>query len=152
MTYEELLQESLEQNLIVKEMDLPGYKGRIYKNRVAIRKNMTTAEKSCVLAEELGHHLTTVGNILDQTDVSNCKQERLARLWAYNKQIGLSGIIQGYRAHCRSRYDLAEYLEVSEDFLQEALECYREKYGVYTELDGYVIYFEPCLIVMETLQ
>ncbi len=152
MTYEELLQESLEQNLIVKEMDLPGYKGRIYKNRVAIRKNMTTAEKSCVLAEELGHHHTTVGNILEQTDVSNCKQERLARLWAYNKQIGLSGIIQGYRAHCRSCYDLAEYLEVSEDFLQEALECYREKYGVYTELDGYVIYFEPCLIVMETLQ
>ena len=152
MTYEELLQESLEQNLIVKEMDLPGYKGRIYKNRVAIRKNMTTAEKSCVLAEELGHHHTTVGNILEQTDVSNCKQERLARLWAYNKQIGLSGIIQGYRAHCRSRYDLAEYLEVSEDFLQEALEYYREKYGVYTELDGYVIYFEPCLIVMEALR
>lgn len=152
MTYEELLQESLEQNLIVKEKDLPGYKGRIYKNRVAIRKNITTAEKSCVLAEELGHHHTTVGNILDQTDVSNCKQERLARLWAYNKQIGLSGIIQGYRAHCRSRYDLAEYLEVSEDFLQEALECYREKYGVYTELDGYVIYFGPCLIVMETLR
>ena len=152
MTYEELLQESLEQNLIVKEKDLPGYKGRIYKNRVAIRKNMTTAEKSCVLAEELGHHHTTIGNILDQTNISNCKQERLARLWAYNKQIGLSGIIQGYRAHCRSRYDLAEYLEVSEDFLQEALECYREKYGVYTELDGYVIYFEPCLIVMEALR
>lgn len=151
MTYEELLQESLEQNLIVKEKELPGYKGRIYKNRVAIRKNMTTAEKSCVLAEELGHHHTTVGNILEQTDVSNCKQERLARLWAYNKQIGLSGIIQGYRAHCRSRYELSEYLDVSEDFLQEALECYREKYGVYTELDGYVIYFEPCLIVMETI-
>lgn len=152
MTYEELLQESLEQNLIVKEKELPGYKGRIYKNRVAIRKNMTTAEKSCVLAEELGHHHTTSGNILDQADVSNRKQERLARLWAYNKQIGLSGIIQGYRAHCRSRYDLAEYLEVSEDFLQEALDCYREKYGVYTELDGYVIYFEPCLIVMEALR
>ena len=151
MTYEELLQESLEQNLIVKEKELPGYKGRIYKNRVAIRKNMTTAEKSCVLAEELGHHHTTVGNILEQTDISNCKQERLARLWAYNKQIGLSGIIQGYRAHCRSRYELSEYLDVSEDFLQEALECYREKYGVYTELDGYVIYFEPCLIVMETI-
>ena len=119
---------------------------------VAIRQDMTTAEKSCVLAEELGHHHTTVGNILDQTDVSNRKQERLARLWAYNRQIGLSGIIQGYRAHCRSRYELAEYLEVSEDFLHEALECYREKYGVYTELDGYVIYFEPCLIVMEALR
>lgn len=119
---------------------------------VAIRQNMTTAEKSCVLAEELGHHHTTSGNILNQADVSNRKQEHLARLWAYNRRIGLSGIIQGYKAHCRSRYELAEYLEVSEDFLQEALECYREKYGVYTELDGYVIYFEPCLIVMEALR
>lgn len=40
----------------------------------------------------------------------------------------------------------------SYEHLQEALECYREKYGVYTELDGYVIYFEPCLIVMEALR
>ena len=118
---------------------------------VAIRKDMTTAEKSCVLAEELGHHHTTAGDILNQTDASNRKQERLARVWAYNRRIGLTGIIQGYRAHCRSCYELAEYLEVSEDFLQEALDCYREKYGVYTELDGYVIYFEPCLVVMETL-
>lgn len=39
-----------------------------------------SAEKACVLAEELGHHYTTVGNILDQSDTNNRKQELRARL------------------------------------------------------------------------
>ena len=84
---------------------------------VAIRQNMTTAEKSCVLAKELGHHRMTVGNILDQDDVANRKQEHLARLWAYDRRIGLSGIIQGYRNHCHNRHELAECLDGSEEFL-----------------------------------
>ena len=49
--------------------------------------SVTTAD---TLAEELGHHYTTVGDILDQTNVSNRKQERLARVWAYNRRIGLT--------------------------------------------------------------
>lgn len=152
-SYERLQEEACKDGVDV--IDYPFESNRIRglccDGTVAIRRDMTTAEKSCVLAEELGHHYTTVGDILDQTNVSNRKQERLARVWAYNRRIGLTGIIQGYRAHCRSCYELAEYLEVSEDFLREALDCYREKYGVYTELDGYVIYFDPCLIVMEAL-
>lgn len=58
----------------------------------------TSAEKTCVLAEELGHHHTSVGDILDMTDVSNRKQERQARLWGYNKLIGLAGLINAYEA------------------------------------------------------
>lgn len=153
-SYERLQEEACKDGVDV--IDYPFESNRIRglccDGTVAIRRDMTTAEKSCVLAEELGHHYTTVGDILDQTNVSNRKQERLARVWAYNRRIGLTGIIQGYRAHCRSCYELAEYLDVSEDFLREALDCYREKYGVYTELDGYVIYFEPCLVVMEVLR
>lgn len=33
------------------------------------------AEKACVLAEELGHHYTAVGDIIDQSYYSNRKQE-----------------------------------------------------------------------------
>ena len=146
--YEDLLKEADEEGLIVREKNLPGYDGRIYRNRVAIRKDIRTqTQKTCVLAEELGHHYTTVGNILDQSDPGAMKQERKARLWAYNKLIGLSGIIQGYKAHCRSRYDLAKYLDVTEEFLDEALACYRNKYGTSVELDGYLIVFEPSRIV-----
>lgn len=44
---------------------------------------------------------------------------------------------------------MAEYLEVTEEFLKEALEQYRRKYGRKVELDNYVILFEPYLAVME---
>lgn len=143
MNYENLLLESEAQNLIVKEKDLPGYKGRIYKNRVAIRKNLSTTEKACVLAEELGHHYTTVGNILDQSKVENRKQERRARLWAYKKAFDLIDLISAYKYGCRNRYEIAKYLDVTESFLQEAIRTYKEKYGICTKVDRYVIYFEP---------
>lgn len=111
----------------------------------------TSTEKACVLTEELGHHYTTVGNILDLTDAQNRKQERQARLWAYNKQIGLAGIIRAFGAGCQDMHEIAEYLEVTEEFLHEAIECYRNKYGVFTTLDNYVIYFIPHLTVGERI-
>ena len=116
---------------------------------VALKSGMSSTKTADTLAEELGHHYTTVGNILDQTNIDARRQEKKARLWAYDKRIGLSGIIQGFRHQCHSRYDLAECLGVTEEFLQEALECYREKYGCMVELDGYIILFEPRLAVIE---
>lgn len=148
MTYDELLIESETQNLIVKEKDLPGYNGRIYKNRIAIRKNLNRTEKKCVLAEELGHHYTSVGNILDMEDLSNRKQERQARLWGYNKLIGLTGIVNAFESGCQSAYETAEFLEVTVEYLQECINCYRDKYGICTEIDNYIIYFIPNLAVM----
>ena len=152
MNYEELLIEADNAGLTVKEKPLPLSDGRIKGHRIAIRKDIPTQrQKADVLAEELGHYYTAVGRIVEQRSVSDRKQEYAARLWAYNRRIGLSGIILGYRNHCHNRHELAECLEVSEEFLQEALECYREKYGCYVELDGYVIMFEPHLAVMEKL-
>ena len=81
-------------NLIVKEKDIPGYGGRICNNRIAIHKGLSSqSEKACVLAEELGHYHTTYGNILDESDISNRKQELQARAWGYDKQIGLLGLM-----------------------------------------------------------
>lgn len=150
MTYESLLIESEKEKLIVKEKSIKGNNGRIKRNRIAIRKDIeTTVEKACVLAEELGHHYTTAGDILDQTDDWNHKQEQQARTWAYNKMVGLMGIVNAYKASCRNAYEMAEYLEVTEEFLYNTLERYREKYGEYTIVDNYTIYFEPYLAVLE---
>lgn len=152
MSYEELLIEADRAGLIVKEKPLPVSDGRIKGNRIAIRKDISTQrQKADVLAEELGHYHTAAGDILDQTNLTNRKQERSGRLWAYNRRIGLMGIINGYKAHCQNRHELAEYLDVSEEFLQEALECYREKYGIHVTIDNYVIIFTPSLSVMEKL-
>ena len=116
---------------------------------IAIREDMTIPEKTCALAEELGHHYTSVGNILDLTSAANRKQERQARLWAYNKQIGLIGLVRAFEHGCQNRFEIAEYLEVTEEFLEECIECYRNKYGICKRVDNYVVYFIPQLSMMK---
>ena len=75
MIYDELLKCADNDGAIVKEKDIPGYGGRINGNRIAIRRDIPTqTEKSCVLAEELGHYHTTYGDILDLDNVNNRKQ------------------------------------------------------------------------------
>lgn len=59
--------------------------------------------------------------------------------------IGLMGIIRSYEHGCRNKHEMSEYLGVTEEFLGEALERYHQKYGEFTTVDNYVIYFEPCL-------
>lgn len=153
LNYEELLIEADNNNLITKEKPLLANAGRIKGNRIAIKKDIATQkEKACVLAEELGHFYTSTGNILDMEDAVNRKQEAHARLWAYNRQIGLQGIISCYKANCRTLHDMAEHLDVTEEFLNDAIECYRSKYGLCVQLDNYVIGFQPSLYIMELFE
>lgn len=120
-------------------------KGLYFDNVIAINcKGIATEkEKACILAEEYGHYRTSYGNILNQKNMSNVKQEKRARNWAYEKLVSLEKIITAYETGARNGYDLAEFLGVTDDFLGNALKHYYEKYGVYTELEGYLIYFSP---------
>lgn len=149
MNYNELLIEADSNNLVTKEKPLKAYNGRIRGQKILIRKDMSETQKCCVLAEELGHYHTTVGDIMDLNNVSNRKQELRARLWGYDKLIGLSGILSCYRAGCTNLYEMAEYLDVTEEFLKDALNCYKSKYGPYIRIDNYIIYFEPNLAIFE---
>lgn len=151
MIYNALLDEANAEGLSIKERPFKTYDGRIKGNNIYLRENMNTTEKACVLAEELGHHYTSVGCILDQTDFANRKQERQARLWGYNKLIGLMGIVRAFNAGCQNQYEIAEYLDVTEEYLQECINCYQSKYGICTTVDNYVIYFVPYLTVTEMI-
>lgn len=154
MTYENLLQEAADENVYVIE-DAPFQSqadGLIRNDVIGINRTVRrSTQKACVLAEELGHYHTTIGDIINQSSDANRKQELRARLWSYNKLIGLHGIISCYKAGCQTAYDMSEHLGVTEDFLQEALHCYRSKYGIYTRFDNYVIFFEPTLSVLELI-
>lgn len=149
ITYEELLTESDENHIVTKEKPLPVSKGRIKGNRIAIRKGLPENEKKCVLAEELGHYYTAAGDILDQSSLSNRKQELRGRIYAYDRLIGLKGIVDAYKNHCTTLSESAEYLEVTEEFLSDALRHYRGRYGKYTTLENYIIFFEPTISVLE---
>lgn len=121
MTYEELLDEALVDGLCVKEKPLIAYDGLISGDRIAIRKDMTTAKKACVLAEELGHYHTTVGDILDQSNLENQRQEFRARIWAYEKILSIDKILEAAAQGYTALHDMAEFLDVDEEFLKEYL-------------------------------
>ena len=120
--YETLLDEAYEEGLIVKEKPLQYNDGRIKGNRIAIRQTIeTSAKKACILAEELGHYYTTVGDILDQNDSNSRKQERTARRGAYEKLVPRSSIETAFKKGYTTLWEVAEYLNLDEEFLREAL-------------------------------
>ena len=126
-------------------------KGLYCDGSIALSKSLDHIEKACILAEELAHHIVNCGDIIDQKTAYNRNQELHARTWAYNRMVGLTGIVSAYKAGCSNIFEMSEYLEVSEPFLMEALESYRARFGLCTKIDNYVIYFEPCLSVLELI-
>lgn len=144
--YEEMLEEAYKNGLIVKEVELQSNAlGLIRDNKIAINKMIDSQrEKNCVLAEELGHYYTSVGDILDLNNISNNQQEIKARGVAYNKLIPLKKIANVYFSELpKNIYELSELLEVTESFLKEALKYYESKYGKYTIMGEYLITFSP---------
>lgn len=148
MTYDQLEQLADDEGIeIIEFLFKSSNKGMYSDNVIAINKNIKTrVEKKCILAEELGHHYTTSGNIIDLKNICNSKQELTARKWSYEKLVPLESIIQASFECCTSLYELAEYLDVTEEFLREVLTYYESKYGLYTEVDNYCIYFSPLTV------
>ena len=125
MKYETLLNEAYEKGLVVREKPLQAHDGRIKGNRIAIRSSIeTSAKKCCVLAEELEHYEVNVGDILNQNEVNNRRQERAARRRAYEKMVPLENILFAAQDGHGEIWNMAEYLEVDEGFLKEALKYY----------------------------
>lgn len=144
MTYESLLEDAAELGVIVKEVSLISRDGHCRGKRIAIDSKLpTSVEKTCVLAEELGHYRLTVGDITDQSRIENRKQELIARNWAYEKLVGIVSLINAYDKGIADKYELIEYLGVTEHFLCEALNYYSSKYGTHYEINNYIVYFSP---------
>lgn len=144
--YEALLTEAEELCIEVQERSMRGrIKGLYGSGVIWINKKIeTTDEKACILAEEIGHHHKTAGNILDQSTIENVKQERLARKWAWERLVPPEKLILAYKEGCQSRYETADFLRVTEDFLEQCIEHYRNKYGPMLAFnDRFTLYFDP---------
>lgn len=129
------------------EVDLGTNKscGKCIGNIIIINNRLSEKEKYCVLIEELCHYKLTIGNITNQNNINNRKQEILARQLGYNESVGLMGLINSFEHGCIDKFEIAEYLNVTIDYLNDAIEYYRNKYGVMQQVDNYLIYFIPSL-------
>ena len=146
--YDDLLIECDNLDVEVYEKDDMKSKGLYADNIIWVNKLLPSIiEKYCVLTEEIGHHYTTAGDILDLTSIANRKQELRARGWAYMRLVPFSKIIQAHKLYIVNRYELADFLNVTEDFLDEALEWYKSKYGLYVSIDNFTVCFEPLDVI-----
>lgn len=154
LTYEDLLIECDKMKIITIEKYFKSNAGGLcVGNKIAINKAINnSADKLCILAEEIGHFLTTVGDITDQTKAENRKQENQARRYAHNIIIGLSGLIEAWENDCSNLYETAEFLNVNIGFLTETIEHYTAKYGSHVDYNGYRITFIPYMGIMPLLK
>lgn len=147
MNYESLILELEKEGVEVIEYKFQSgsLKGLYFDNVITLNPSniIDEKEKACILAEEYGHYRTSFGNILDQRDTSNIKQEKRARNWAYEKLVPIEKLIDAFEACICDRYDLADFLGVTENFLDLTLGHYKEKFGAYVEWRNYEIYFSP---------
>ena len=86
-----------------------------------INSQLTASQKACILAEEIGHDKTSVGNILEQRNLNNAKQEHKAHVWAYNRLLSVDQIIDAASKGYTETWDMAEYLDGDEQFLKDFL-------------------------------
>ncbi|HDP5915007.1 TPA: ImmA/IrrE family metallo-endopeptidase [Staphylococcus aureus] len=141
--YEQLLMEN--QHIKIKDnVKLPkGYDGVCTDFIILIDKNLSETRKAEVLYEELAHHKLTYGNILDQSKFNNRKFENYARRHGFISAVPLREIVEAYNYGVRNLYELSEYLQLSEEYILEAINHYKKIYGIGTHYGEYSITFEP---------
>lgn len=85
---------------------------------------------------------------LNQKDLRNRKQELRERQWGYQRLIPFSSIIKAHQARVKDRYEIADFLNVTEEFLQFAVDRYRDKYGLFAVYnEKYIICFDPLGVI-----
>lgn len=98
---------------------LNGYKPMIFIDKKIIHSNNTYIS---ILAEELGHHFTTHGDLIESSKTYNdillkIKKENLARKWAANFLINNDEFVQALIACINTKYDMCEYFNVNHEIL-----------------------------------
>ena len=141
--YEELL---IEHDYIeVKETDvMPSDLHGLWLNDLnLINSNLSETRKAEVLFEELAHHKLTYGNILDQSKWINRKFENYARRHGYEAALPIRIIVEAHHYGVSNLYELAQYVQLSEEYIVEILKHYKNKYGIGTHYGEYLITFDP---------
>lgn len=129
--------------ITIKFAELPkGLSGLYFDNIIFLNKRLNSIEKHCVLAEEIGHHETTYGNITDLDEVRSRKLEIVARRWGYEKLVPLDKLIECHENEHWLTDDICFYLDITPKYLQEALNYYTQKYGISKNHNGYSISFD----------
>ncbi|MDW4259485.1 MULTISPECIES: hypothetical protein [Staphylococcus] len=103
-----------------------------------------------IIAEELGHHETSYGNILGAYTKSTCKhvedlkQELKARRLGFKLAVPLEKLIKCYKQGIwGDLYEMCLTMQIDRSYFHAAIEDYKKQFGNYVNYEGYHIQFEP---------
>ena len=122
------------------DYDFPSKIRGVYHNGViGINKDVhDPIERRCIIACEMGRHLMRKNNSIVLTE----EQEHIAAFyWAVNYLMPLSAFIEANK-HGVSASDFADYLQVTQQFVNTGIEFYKNCMGKRVFYHNHVIDFE----------
>lgn len=119
-----------------------GLKGSYRNKTIFLDKYLNTVEKRVLLSEEYSHHRTSIGNIIDYTKPNNRKQEWKARRDSVERLVTLDQLIDCAKFGCHTKFECAEFLGVTEEFFEEVLVHYYNKYGTIYLYKNHIFIFD----------
>lgn len=123
---------------IIYENKMPmGQGGLIYGNKILLNPKLSRCKQREILAEEIGHYKTTVGDIIDQASPFNLKQEIQARDFGCKLLISLDGLIACYKSGIDTPCEVANFFDVTVPYLWRTIDMYRRKIGIFFIYNGY---------------
>lgn len=135
---EELYGEAFDLGIDVLHIEIPvsgmdaAYLNADGSEKIFLRNEGTSSEQICWMAEELGHHYTGDDRILHYDCVNDWRAEARARRWAHMRLLSPDAIRTAAR-NSTDIYELAAALDVTVQFLCEAIEAFQAK-GIWLPL------------------
>lgn len=135
--------ELLEYNLPVDGMY---YATRDYATITLSTRLETSNARNCALARGLGYHFSAPPNLLDAPAKLRRIYDRAAFGWAAKQLVPLQRIVDAWQAGIRDEWELADYLNVTPKFLEDAIDYLRHKHGLYVRHGNMCIWLKPIFV------
>ena len=117
--------------------------GLYYDGTILLNANNSYQKHIETIAEEIGHYETSYGDITNYNQITHAKQEVKARRYGHQLILNLDTLIEAFKAGVQSDYELADYFDVSTEYIHSAVNSMKIKYGISHYHDGHIIRFEP---------
>ena len=95
---------------------------------ILLNRHRPQKNRFVALAEEIGHHIRSTGNITELATVSQRKSENAGKAWAIEFLLPLCKFAFATLLNrCKTTADYAETFEYPEEFVAEAIAYYKRK-------------------------
>lgn len=126
------------------EKEMPDKQKGLYIDKIVyLNPRQSSMEMTSTVAEEIGHYLTSVGDISLLDTNEKRKQEQKARDVGYTLTVTPQDFINCYHEHFENVWQCAEFLGITKETLDNAVETYSKMYVDGLTYKNYQIIFRP---------